>query len=117
MIKNSFHTFQSSSSKFLTFIASYFSHPIQRALHLSSAGLSVACDIDQISSRTQDLEPMFHDAGQLYWGSVGTWRACDNLLLNSKPHFIPNWSVQDIDTIDDWRRAELLHQLVAEGGF
>ena len=61
-------------------------------------------------TRTQDLEPAFHDAGQFYWGKADAW------LLNNKVHssgvgyIIPNWRVVDIDTPEDWERAELIYK-------
>jgi pseudaminic acid cytidylyltransferase len=60
--------------------------------------------------RTQDLESAYYDAGQFYWGKTEAW------LTNSKIHScglgyaIPNWRVVDIDTPDDWQRAEILYK-------
>jgi N-acylneuraminate cytidylyltransferase len=66
--------------------------------------------------RSQDLPVALHDAAQFYWGRPHSW-------VGNKPIFdrhsaaviIPRWRVQDIDSEDDWRRAELLHQLMNEG--
>jgi pseudaminic acid cytidylyltransferase len=62
-------------------------------------------------ARTQDLEPAYHDVGQFYWGKADAW------LTNNKIHSsgvglpIPNWRVVDIDTPDDWARAEILYSM------
>ena len=62
--------------------------------------------------RSQDLEDFFHDAGQFYWASTSTWRNELNLFEQGRPLLLPRWRVQDIDTEEDWIRAELLHALL-----
>ena len=57
-------------------------------------------------SRTQDLEPAFHDAGQFYWGTRGAWLAGIGIHANAKTFVLPGWRVVDIDTPGDWDRAE-----------
>ena len=60
-------------------------------------------------TRSQDLEEAFHDAGQFYFGKPEAW-------LENKPIFaphsrvvlLPRHLVQDIDTMEDWVRAELM---------
>ncbi|HAC68695.1 MAG TPA: pseudaminic acid cytidylyltransferase, partial [Pseudomonas sp.] len=62
-------------------------------------------------TRSQDLEPAFHDAGQFYWGRTEAWEQGAPLHA---PHSLPvrlqRHRVQDIDTLDDWQRAELLYE-------
>lgn len=58
-------------------------------------------------SRSQDLDIVYHDAGMFYVGKIHTWLSEKNMFSsNSFPLKIPSWRVQDIDTIDDWERAE-----------
>ncbi len=64
------------------------------------------------SSRSQDLEEAYHDAGQFYWASTKRWSSSKNLINGSIPLIMPRWRVQDIDNEEDWHRAELMHQLV-----
>ncbi|HMS04442.1 MAG TPA: pseudaminic acid cytidylyltransferase [Burkholderiaceae bacterium] len=63
--------------------------------------------------RSQDLPTVWHDAGQFYWALPHTWLT-DSCVFskNSAPVFIPRWRVQDIDTPDDWRRAELIFNIM-----
>ena len=64
--------------------------------------------------RSQDLPTVLHDAAQFYWGRPETW--LNNLpifALHSYPIKIPSWRVQDIDNPDDWRRAEILFELIS----
>ncbi|MCA1929436.1 pseudaminic acid cytidylyltransferase [Rheinheimera sp.] len=90
-----------------------FSFPIQRALYRTEQGRVQAVDPSSIPKRSQDLPETFHDAGQFYCGRTQSW-------LDAKPVFspssylyeLPQHLVQDIDTAEDWLRAELLHQLL-----
>jgi len=83
--------------------------PIQRALRLGEGGRIAMMDPAQMVARSQDLEPAWHDTGQFYFATTERW-------LSGEPVFGPgcvglpieSWRVQDIDTPDDWKRAELL---------
>lgn len=65
---------------------------------------------EQFSKRSQDLEPVYHDAGQFYWGRPQAWLQSCNLFEGSKPLLLPRWRVQDIDTSEDCITAELLYK-------
>jgi N-acylneuraminate cytidylyltransferase len=64
---------------------------------------------EYFSTRSQDLEEAYHDAGQFYWGKVEAWVE-EKILFstNSIPVVLPRYRVQDIDTMEDWERAERL---------
>ena len=96
----------------VVFTAASFSTPIQRALRIDSKGYSFAYDTDAINKRSQDLETFYHDSGQFYWATVSRWKRNENLLVHGRPYFQPRWRVQDIDTEEDWKRAELMHQIL-----
>ncbi|MBK6850100.1 MAG: pseudaminic acid cytidylyltransferase [Burkholderiales bacterium] len=83
--------------------------PIQRALRLVGGGRLSAMHPQYTQTRTQDLEPAVHDAGQFYYGSVDAWLRGLNLHAHGVGLHIPHWRVVDIDTPEDWKRAELLH--------
>lgn len=93
-------------------VAAYPS-PIQRALRRSAEGRASAFDPSHLLTRTQDLEPAYFDAGQFYWGSVEAW------MSGTSPHdggimlVLPEWRVVDIDTAEDWERAERLYAAFA----
>ena len=66
-------------------------------------------NLEHFVSRSQDLEEGYHDAGQFYWGLTGAW--LDELIIlsqHSTPVILPSHRVQDIDTDEDWVRAEWL---------
>lgn len=93
-----------------------FLAPIQRALRRSDEGMISMLQPEHYRSRSQDLEPAYHDAGQFYWMSS---QAC----VDRTPTFagraggivIDETEVQDIDTDVDWRLAELKHRLIHHG--
>ena len=66
-------------------------------------------------SRSQDLEELFHDAGQWYFFRNEELYH-ESLVKNSTaPWILESNKVQDIDTISDWKLAELKFQLLNEG--
>jgi len=66
-------------------------------------------------SRSQDLEELFHDAGQWYFFR-NEEPYHESLVKNStSPFFLESNKVQDIDTISDWKLAELKFQMLNEG--
>jgi pseudaminic acid cytidylyltransferase len=89
-----------------------FAHPVQRAMRRLPTGrmqfLNSECEL----TRTQDLEKTYHDAGQFYWGKANAWLEHKKMHTDGLGYPIPNWRVVDIDTLDDWKRAELLFDLV-----
>ena len=84
-----------------------FDFPIQRAIKVTEQGV-FAADEDGFEKRSQDLEPMWHDAGQFYWGSIESFLDMKP-LVGSKIGAIrvPALHCQDIDNESDWELAEL----------
>lgn len=105
-----------SKSGTLVFTATSFPFPIQRAIHLDDNGYSSMFYPECFASRSQDLIEAYHDAGQFYWATPVTWARVTNLFEGMRPLVLPRWRVQDIDTEEDWLRAELLHQLLIQQG-
>lgn len=91
-----------------------FAHPIQRAMELSADGGLRFANAEAASSRTQDLVPMWHDAGQFYWGVTLAWLDAMAILPNSAGLVMPSSRVVDIDTEDDWIRAEQLMRVLRQ---
>ena len=59
--------------------------------------------------RSQDLEPVFHDAGLFYLASPDVWLESDRIYRSDSLMWVmPGERVCDIDTLDDWERAEFL---------
>lgn len=81
---------------------------IQRALRLVPDGSLRPLQPENEWTRTQDLETFYFDAGQFYWGQVSAWLSGLGLQSHGSGLVIPQWRVVDIDTPEDWHRAELL---------
>jgi N-acylneuraminate cytidylyltransferase len=65
---------------------------------------------EHFKTRSQDLPHALHDAGQFYWGRPDSWLKGARIFdRHSYPVEIPRWRVHDIDTPEDWTRAELVH--------
>jgi pseudaminic acid cytidylyltransferase len=96
------------NAKYVFPIATYPS-AIQRALRQLPDGNVQPFYQEYTSSRTQDLEPAYFDAGQFYWGSSETWLEGKIIHQNALGLVIPEWRVVDIDTQDDWIRAEMIY--------
>lgn len=108
-ISESFEMFNNSSYDSL-FPVLRFSYPIQRALKLSDNKIVMA-NPEHIHARSQDLEPMFHDAGMFYWMKISRFNDtleifCDNSGIIE----LSELEVQDVDTLEDWNMAELKYQ-------
>jgi pseudaminic acid cytidylyltransferase len=87
-----------------------FPSAIQRALRRDLDGRLHSFYPDYELLRSQDLEPTYHDAGQFYWGTGNAWLTIDRIHASGVGLVIPQWRVVDIDTPEDWRRAEILYQ-------
>ncbi len=58
--------------------------------------------------RSQDLEPIYHDAGQFYFVRIDAFKSQHTMIpKNSMPFILNESEVQDIDNISDWEMAEL----------
>lgn len=99
---------QSSSSEFALSVTTY-PYPIQRSLRVLSGGGIEMRESKYRLTRSQDLEVFYHDAGQFYWGKRAAFLSdADSFSQRSIPIILPSWRVVDVDTEDDWKRAELL---------
>lgn len=89
-----------------------FSFPVQRAMRLEDQKLKFI-NPEYASSRSQDLEKRYHDAGQFYWMKVATTLKQHRILTdNSGGLIISELEGQDIDNLTDWKLAELKYQLL-----
>lgn len=94
------------------FSATRFGFPIQRAIKLDDSGRVSMFSPEYLLTRSQDLEEAYHDAGQFYWGRSSAWLdKAPIFAAQSRVVLLPSYRVQDIDTADDWLRAERLFAL------
>ncbi|WFF42657.1 pseudaminic acid cytidylyltransferase [Salinicola endophyticus] len=91
------------------FSVTSYAFPIQRALRMTPEGRVAMFEPERFNTRSQDLEEAWHDAGQFYWGRPEAWLAGRPLFsARAVPVKLPRHRVQDIDTPEDWQRAEWL---------
>jgi pseudaminic acid cytidylyltransferase len=108
-LKEGFKKLQNSDKSFVFSVAS-FASSIQRAIKINNDKVSMFYP-QYLMTRSQDLEDAYHDAGQFYWGRSQAFT--DNEIVfsdKSIPMILPRYMVQDIDTLEDWCRAELMYK-------
>ncbi len=104
-LKNAYKIFTESDREFL-FSATEYNYPIQRSFYIRNNIIKML-DKKNFFKRTQDLETLYHDAGQFYWSRSNSWE--NNPIIFSKisiPYVIPHHDVVDIDNMQDWKKAE-----------
>ena len=102
------------SSAINTFSATSMPFPIQRTFKLNKNGRCEMFTPQYYSSRSQDLEEAYQDAGQFYWSKIGQKSNEIFFGKDSIPIFLPRYLVQDIDTLEDWKRAEIMYRVLQE---
>ncbi|WP_029231892.1 pseudaminic acid cytidylyltransferase [Butyrivibrio sp. VCB2006] len=91
-----------------------FSYPPQRAMEIHDGRL-VFRQPENLSKRSQDLEPHYHDAGQFYVTRTESFLKTNSLLVGSiLPLELSELEVQDIDNEVDWKLAELKYNLISK---
>jgi N-acylneuraminate cytidylyltransferase len=93
-----------------------YPHPVQRALSMDGSGRVALVEPELALVRTQDLPVRWHDAGQFVWGRAHAWRAGRPVLTAALGVELPSWRVVDLDTEDDWARAEQVRARLAGSG-
>lgn len=93
-----------------------FSYPIQRALKITDDKISMV-QPEYLLSRSQDLMKTYHDAGQYYWYKTSAFHKNPNIMmLNPVAIVTPEEEVQDIDTMEDWKLAEMKWKILYQRG-
>lgn len=107
-IKHGLNVLQSSGADYAFSVTSY-AFPIQRAIRITDEQRIEMFQPEHFNTRSQDLEQAWHDAGQFYWGKAQAWLEGNPLFSrDGAPVPLPRHRVQDIDTAEDWERAEWL---------
>lgn len=96
--------------KSFAFSATTFPFPIKRAFKLTENGEAEMFWPEHYTTRSQHLEEAYHDAGQFYWGTADAFLNGVMMFSHaSMPVILPRHMVQDIDTMEDWHRAEFMY--------
>ena len=116
-LRQGFELLEQNPHKAFAFSVCNFGFPVQRALTLDGQGALSALYPEFRNTRSQDLPEAFQDAGQFYWGRSEAWLHGEVLYSPaSLPVILPRYLVQDIDTLEDWKRAEYLYAALKAGG-
>lgn len=107
-LQRGWQAIQGCNAKYAFSVTSY-AFPIQRALRITPAKRVAMFQPEHFTTRSQDLEEAWHDAAQFYWGKADAWLTGLPLFSEAaKPVILPRYRVQDIDTPEDWARAEMM---------
>lgn len=107
-LRRGLHILLESNADYAFSVTSY-AFPIQRAIRITPEQRVSMFQPEHATTRSQDLEEAWHDAGQFYWGRAAAWLGDAPLFAEgSAPVLLPRYRVQDIDTPEDWVRAELM---------
>lgn len=99
--------------KRFAFSVTSFPFPIQRALRQTADGSVDMFWPENLTRRSQDLEPAYHDAAQFYWGWTDAWLNGEIAFSPiSAPVILPRTQVVDIDTPEDWEVAEVTYRVL-----
>lgn len=88
-----------------------FDHSIWRSFSLDENEYLKYNWSEFTKSRSQDLIPTFHDAGQWYWFKWNKFKESRKLIFEkTKALHLSTFEAHDIDTLDDWKLAELKYE-------
>ena len=88
-----------------------FSFPPQRCVLIENGFLKYKWP-ENVRARSQDLEPLYHDAGQFYFWRVDKFS--EGMIENTVPFILDDLEVQDIDNLEDWKLAEMKYRRLQE---
>ena len=105
-----FEKLSSSNAKY-AFSCTSMPFPIWRTFKITDNDRCEMFWKENFAKRSQDLEEAYQDAGQFYWANLDISSSDDVFFgQDSIPIILPRHLVQDIDTLDDWQRAEFLYE-------
>lgn len=94
-----------------------YSFPPQRSIVIRN-GVAQMQFPEYLNTRSQDLEPVYHDCGQFYAFNIEAFMNSGQLLgKKSIPIILEDIAVQDIDNESDWKIAEMKYRLLHEGNY
>jgi N-acylneuraminate cytidylyltransferase len=115
-IQKAYQQMKATSSDYC-FSVTRYAFPIQRSIKITEQQRVEMLYPEHLNARSQDLEETYHDAGQFYWGKVEAFKQLKPIFSeDSSPFILDNHLVQDIDTLEDWKRAEVMYQVLLKSG-
>jgi len=113
-LHEAFELLKKHPEKTTCFSVTQFPFPIQRAIKIDQHQNVSMFQPEHFNSRSQDLEKSYHDAGQFSWNRTNICQHSDEIPWGPRalPYILPSYEVQDIDTPEDWKRAEVLYHVL-----
>ena len=108
LLREAHEDFAASAADSLMPVVKY-SFPIQRAVRRNAEGFLEYREPENKLKRSQDLEPMYHDVGMFYFHKTASFCAKNARMAMFE---MPEERVQDIDTLDDWKMAEMKYKIL-----
>jgi len=108
-LKEGFEKLKNSDAK-RCFSVTSMPFPIQRTFKINDDGRCEMFTPEHFMARSQDLKEAYQDAGQFYWENLNIKSDEIPFGKDSIPIILPRHLVQDIDTLEDWERAELMYE-------
>jgi N-acylneuraminate cytidylyltransferase len=91
--------------------------PVQRSLGFNATGETLSMsEPEYLLVHSQKLESRFHETAQFWWGKGSTWLAKSPMQMKIVGIYTPRWMTQDIDTLEDWKQAEIRWKILDEEG-
>ncbi len=100
-----------------SFSVTNFEYPIWRSFRITKDNRCEMFWKENFPKRSQDLEEAYHDAGQFSWQKIGCKSGDIPFGKDSIPIILPRYLVQDIDTLEDFKRAELMYKVLFSNSF
>lgn len=89
-----------------------YSYTIFRSLKIENGRLAMNWP-ENFPKRSQDLPDAYHDAGLFYWYNKKYFEEkIAGFGENACPYILNEEKVQDIDTLDDWKIAEMKYKML-----
>jgi len=116
-LQQGFETLQKNPDAHMAFSVTSMPFPIQRTFKINADNRCEMFTPQHFQTRSQDLEEAYQDAGQFYWENLHNEATDIAFGKSSIPIILPRHFVQDIDTLEDWERAEILYQQLNSDNF
>ncbi|WP_461638896.1 pseudaminic acid cytidylyltransferase [Labilibaculum euxinus] len=88
-----------------------YNYPVQRGLKYNSQDFLELMFPNLQTKRSQDLEDIYHDAGQFYWAKTNSFLQDNKVACGNKlPYVLDSMHAHDIDNLEDWNIAEFKYK-------
>lgn len=111
ILRNAYASFIESGASALLAVVRY-AHPIQRAFKKNASGFIEYREPENSLVRTQDLQPMYHDAAMFFFVSIEAFLRHNKIIMpDTVPFEVSGEIAQDIDEPIDWHLAEIKYRM------